>query len=99
MSIPDVPQHDNGQATDNGRQRLWKDVTSSSPCPRCGKSSWCRVTEDGDLCSCRRVSEGAYKVAQDNNSEDYYLHRLTPWPERSPLPEPTCQVEDGKGEI
>jgi len=34
----------------------WITVTKQSPCPVCNKPDWCRVSDDGRLCYCHRVS-------------------------------------------
>jgi hypothetical protein len=81
----------------NGRL-LWRETNASRPCPVCDKAGWCQVSSDGDWCLCRRVSEGAHREKQDRNGDPFYVHRLSPWPDRNDLPEPTCLNDDSKGE-
>ncbi len=77
----------------------WRNVSRSSPCPKCGKPDWCTVSEDGDWCNCRRVADGGAEKA-DEGGCTYYVHRLTPWParDREKVPAPRFSVGDGKGE-
>ena len=76
----------------------WKNVSRDRPCPKCGKPDWCRVDERGDWACCKRTPEGAHKEKKDRNGEAYWVHRLTPWPEREPrAPAPKYSVADGRG--
>jgi len=53
----------------------WREVTPRSPCPVCGKGSWCSVREDDAVVCCRRVSEGG-TANLDRAGVPYYLHRV-----------------------
>ena len=75
----------------------WREATASNPCPKCNKPGWCRTDKDGDWCCCRRVADGAYEERQDKTGDTFWLHRLTPWPDRD-WPAPIYSVADGKGE-
>ena len=33
----------------------WRNVTRADPCPICGHSSWCSVSDDGVMAMCRRL--------------------------------------------
>ncbi len=83
----------------NGCPLTWHDVTPSHPCPKCSKTSWCRLSDNGDWCICHNVAEGAYSTGKDKNGEVIYKHRLTPWPERAPRwPEPTVAMGGEKAD-
>jgi hypothetical protein len=75
------------------RRRAWKEVSSKNPCPECKHNSWCRVTEDGSLCACRR-SEAGGEHRTDKNGEDYYLHRLIPSANGEAWQEPQLSLAD-----
>ncbi len=82
----------------SGAEPKWHDASASHPCPLCKRPDWCRVSEDGDWCCCRRESAGAVKEKEDGSGGTYYVHRLTPWPENpNEWPEPTCSLESGNG--
>lgn len=53
----------------------WSEVNRNNPCPICGDTSWCCFAEDGIVCKCMRVSDGAFKIGNDG-SGDYYMHRV-----------------------
>jgi hypothetical protein len=42
----------------------------------CGHDSWCSVTNDGQICLCRRREEGAFASREDRNGAAYYVHRI-----------------------
>ncbi len=69
-------------------KHTWKEVSAKNPCPACKNSSWCRVSDDGTLCACRRSDVGG-EHRTDKNGESYYLHRLiaTAWGEKWPEPQ------------
>ena len=54
----------------------FKNVTRQNPCPICGKTDWCSISEDGIWCCCRRVDTGEGIPKVDSNSADYWLYRL-----------------------
>lgn len=54
----------------------FKNVTRQNPCPICGKTDWCSISEDGIWCCCRRVDTGEGIPRVDSNSADYWLYRL-----------------------
>lgn len=64
----------NGQY--NGHSKC-RNVSPAYPCPICGKPDWCSVSEDGDVCLCRRQGDTSQERT-DKNGERYYLHRLRP---------------------
>ncbi|MFC1782020.1 hypothetical protein ACFL02_00355 [Planctomycetota bacterium] len=49
----------------------WKRVNRQNPCPVCGKSDWCLISEDGRAAICPRVE------SNKRAGEGGYLHRLT----------------------
>ncbi len=51
-------------------------VSASNPCPICRKPDYCRVSADGDLASCMRVEQGAFKSKVGKDRSIAYLHRL-----------------------
>ena len=91
-------------ATNNGsfKPRSWREVTPSGPCPTCKHTSWCRVTEDGVFCACRRSGElGGGTKKTDKNGEDYWLHRLIASNngDGKKWAEPKFSLGDSKGEL
>lgn len=56
-------------------------VTAASPCPICGKDSWCSVSPDGETIACSRVADGAYKTVDTSAGAPSYLHRRTSRPQ------------------
>jgi hypothetical protein len=73
------------------------EVSTEHPCPRCGKTSWCRVRNDGASCVCRRIAEGGVEKT-DKNGDLYYLHRLIEHPPNSnghARPTPQFSLADG----
>lgn len=58
-----------------GRGRMmdgWRRVSRKNPCPICGKSDNCEVSDDGAMVYCGRVEEGSIK----QNAGGQFLHRL-----------------------
>jgi len=53
----------------------WRNVTASSPCPKCGKGDWCSVSNDGNACACRRLADGGTEKV-DESGATFYFHRL-----------------------
>lgn len=47
-------------------------VSRQQHCPVCGKSDWCGISQDGQLCICMRIEDGAIR-ATDNGG---FLHKL-----------------------
>lgn len=47
-------------------------VSRHQHCPVCGKPDWCGVSQDGQICICMRVEDGACRTT-DNGG---YLHKL-----------------------
>jgi len=93
-SLPGSGKHGNDCG---GNGRPWRTVSASRPCPKCGKPDWCRISEDGDYCACRRVNDGTGTVKQWRDGEAY-LYRLTPRPGPSERwPEPTCTHTASRG--
>jgi P4 family phage/plasmid primase-like protien len=84
--------------TFNGRRR-WREVTPANPCPACKHGSWCRVTDDGALCACRRGGDGIGSKKTDKNGEDYWLCRLNGSSSGEKWAVPRFSVADGKGEL
>lgn len=78
----------------NGR-RKFRNVTVSNPCPSCGKPDWCCLSDDGDICVCRRQGDPSQQKT-DKNGETYYLHRLRP---ASSPSEPQYSLADGGGRL
>lgn len=80
----------------------WREVAPSNPCPICKHTSWCRVSEDGVFCACRRSGElGGGTKKTDKNGEDYWLHRLIARNngDGKKWAEPKHALADGKGEL
>jgi hypothetical protein len=66
----------------------WLSVTIRTPCPVCAKTGWCRVSADGRVCLCRRVSEGG-RERTDMSGGHFYVHRLDgPILRTAPSPRP-----------
>ena len=72
----------------------WRNVSAAEPCPKCGKSDWCRASADGDWCCCRRVADARHERKAGRRGRHVSLHRLTPWPE---WPPPVYSLADGAG--
>ncbi len=53
----------------------WSSVSHSSPCPICGKNSWCSVSSDGHTVNCRRESQDALLSKLDKNGCEFYIHK------------------------
>ena len=53
----------------------WSEVTKNNPCRVCNSDGWCTFLEDGTLCICRRISDGALSSKLDMSGCDYYVHR------------------------
>jgi putative DNA primase/helicase len=53
----------------------WHEVSRKQPCPVCHKTSWCRVSADGQTVACRRESQSGEERHYSDGSL-YYLHRL-----------------------
>jgi DNA primase len=58
------------------RANGWQEVTRRSPCPACGKSSWCGINLIAGLGACRRINPGAGKHRVDRAGGEYWLYRL-----------------------
>lgn len=54
----------------------WRRVTHRCPCPVCGSTNWCAVSEDGDTCKCMWVPEGSYLTKVDCNGHEYFMHKM-----------------------
>lgn len=54
----------------------FKNVTRQNPCPICGKTDWCSISEDGTWCCCRRVDTGEGRHKVDAAGADFWLYRL-----------------------
>jgi hypothetical protein len=48
----------------------WRSVTKQDPCRGCGKSDWCRYSEDGGAI-CRRCEDAQGLAGEDKNGENY----------------------------
>ena len=55
----------------------WVHVTTSQPCPVCGKPDWCSLSADGAVALCRRVAAGGVRRV-DRAGVEYWVHRLAP---------------------
>jgi hypothetical protein len=51
-------------------------VSKRNPCPICGKSGWCGVSDDGSLAICMRVPEGSISISKN----DGFVHVLSERP-------------------
>lgn len=80
----------------NPTTRAWASVSKKSPCPVCGKASWCQVAAGGAVVMCREQRDGAFKVKRDRNGATYYLHRIagTIPPPSSYPPPPRTRAAD-----
>lgn len=58
----------------------WISVSTSAPCPICGKPDWCAISADGKFAICRRECKGGQEK-RDQNGATYYSHLL-----EAPLP-------------
>ncbi|QGP94100.1 hypothetical protein MGLY_35250 (plasmid) [Neomoorella glycerini] len=54
----------------------FRKASRREPCPICGHPDWCGF--NSYLCSCMRVSEGAFKHITLSNGQVAHLHRLQP---------------------
>lgn len=54
----------------------FRKASHREPCPICGHPDWCGF--NSYLCSCMRVSEGAFKHITLSNGQVAHLHRLQP---------------------
>ena len=50
----------------------WVNVTKDNPCQVCTSDHWCRVSADGQVACCKRVSDGSFKPGK----REGWLHRL-----------------------
>jgi hypothetical protein len=82
----------------NNHRRSWREVNAASPCPACKHGSWCRVTDDGALCACRRGGDGTGIKKGDKNGEDYWLVRLNGTGNGEQWEEPRFHHADRNGE-
>jgi uncharacterized protein DUF3854/uncharacterized protein DUF927 len=57
----------------------WRNVRRGTPCPICGKATWCSTSDDGAWALCRRVDAGGVHRV-DRSGMDYWLHRLVDGP-------------------
>jgi hypothetical protein len=77
-------------------QARWAHVSASRPCPRCGKSDWCRVSACGAWCICRRNAEGG-REKTDKSGAGYWLHKLIASQSTAGWPEPRFSHAGGQG--
>lgn len=56
----------------------WKSVKPEQ-CSKCGKIEPCKVSSDGTIAMCKRISEGASKHSKDG---EWHFHRLAESPQR-----------------
>jgi hypothetical protein len=56
-----------------GGKEPWRGVTKADPCPICEKDHACKVSVDGAVAMCLRVSQGAFKSSKDGQ---WHFHRL-----------------------
>lgn len=59
----------------NSTSERWRRVTPRERCPVCGRGDWCRVSPDGSIAGCMRVSSGAFRTAPTRIG-DMHLHRM-----------------------
>jgi 5S rRNA maturation endonuclease (ribonuclease M5) len=70
----------------------WVRVSSNKPCPVCGKTDWCSISEDGSACICPRTEKGSKKYI-DGSGYLHILKETEDWrielarPEQKQLPE------------
>lgn len=78
----------------------FKNVTRQNPCPICGKTDWCSISEDGVWCCCRRVDTGEGIPKTDSAGVDYWLYRLDgrPFRHQEPGPETFTPVLSSDGQ-
>ncbi len=83
----------------------WKTVDSADPCQICGKTTWCRVTIDGAVATCRKVAEGAHKAVEWADGPAYIHHVGDPDPSLRSHGEPvehvalTAEQIDGRDRV
>jgi hypothetical protein len=65
-----------------GKPGSFRNVSHRHPCPVCGRGDWCSLSEDGEVCLCRRISAGGEERI-DSGGATYYLHRLNPSTKRT----------------
>ncbi len=53
----------------------WVPVSRHEPCPKCGKTSWCRTSSDGGTLICQRVDDGSGS-SRENQMGPYWVYRL-----------------------
>ena len=58
----------------------WKPVDSADPCQICGKTTWCWITIDGAVATCRREADGAHKTMEWADGPAYIHHLGEPDP-------------------
>jgi hypothetical protein len=75
----------------------WHRVSRNESCPICGKSDWCRLSDDGAWALCRRLNTGTGLHRIDQNGEDAWLypqgrgqHTGFPSPQSAPLRTSEC---------
>lgn len=49
-------------------------VSTTQPCPICGHTDWCAVSDDGLKIICRRTQSGSIKIGEDASGIPYYVH-------------------------
>ncbi len=54
----------------------WTEVTTQSPCPKCGVGKWCQVNESANRGICRRNDCGDERV--DKSGTRYWVYELRP---------------------
>lgn len=54
------------------RDTNWQRTNIRRPCPICGRTDWCSVSEDGAVAVCMRMADGAIQRTRNGG----YLHRL-----------------------
>lgn len=73
----------------------WRQVTSSEPCPICGKSDWCRRSADGAAAICRRVDTGEGQEREDRAGGTFWLYHLNGAPQRPYTPPTDAEPDRG----
>lgn len=81
----------------------WNEVRADEPCPICGHTTWCSLSDDGGYAVCRRESGcatyGNGIQRTDRSGGQYWLYSLRPREQRSePWDEPRYTLADGRGE-
>ena len=83
------------------KEAVFYTVTANNPCWACGKTDWCRISEDGDMVYCRRNSQGG-REKSDKNGDLQYVHvrgERANRANRSAPPEPRFTLAEGGGKL